>query len=188
MTRLLIIPALAVAATACVATTQGRLGARAGGPELAADDDAAPPPVAEAGEARGSGHAPDEDEHWFTAEDYLVSEKPYEGKPRLWIRQGKMMERPNASTKAEARFLTVDGKERWTASYWRSRVALERDLEIGALAFCPLGGGRTPTRKEDARRINWVLGAVTDISDLYKGLISIGTRACEVRAVRVPIE
>ena len=186
MTRLLIIPALilAVAASACVANA--RLGARTGTSMSPPVD--APTPMPQAGQDPGPGHAPDEDEHWFTSEDYLVSKQPYEGSPRLWLRLGKMMAQPTAETRAEARFLLANGHELWSAHYWRTRVASERDLSLGALVFCPQGGGRAPDTKQRSRRARWLLGAITDLSDLYKGLIAIGNRDCEVRALRVPIE
>jgi hypothetical protein len=186
MTRLLIIPALTLAATGCVASTHGRLGVGAGEAELAPPDHS--PPAPEAGGDPGPGRGPEEDEHWFTSEDYLVSKQPYEGAPRLWIRQGKMMTRPTAATRSEARFLLANGREMWTSHYWRTRVAAAGDLSLGVLVFCPQGGGRAPVDERDARRKNWVLGAVTDVSDLYKGMVAVGTRDCEVQALRVPIE
>lgn len=184
MTRLLILLAVTLPSTACVASTHGRLGAS--GPDIAPSD--VPPPASEPDGASRPGHGPDEDEHWFTSDDYLVSERPYEGQPRRYIRQGKMLNPPTAATKSEARFLLSNGKELWTAHYWRSRVATERDLSIGALVFCPHGSGRAPTDERSARRMAWLLGAVTDLSDLFKGTVAVGNRECEVRALRVPIE
>jgi hypothetical protein len=179
---LIIIAALAPTATACVATTQGRLGARAGAMPEAAD---APPPSPAVGEPQGQ--APDEDEHWFTADDYLVSERPYEGRPRPFIKRAVMMTPPTEGTKSEAHFLLANGKEMWTANYWRSRVAADADLTLGAMVFCTQGGGRAPDSKAHARRLQWVLGPITDVSDLYKGMVAVGNRNCEVRGLRIPI-
>jgi hypothetical protein len=179
---LIIIAALAPTATACVATTDGRL--RAGAMPVAAD---APPPAAAADQEHGQGQAPDEDEHWFTVDDYLVSEKPYEGRPRLFIKMAKMMTPPTEGTKSEAHFLLANGKEMWTANYWRSRVATDADLSLGAMVFCTQGSGRAPDSKAHARRTQWVLGPITDVSDLYKGTVSVGHRDCQVGGLRVPI-
>lgn len=183
MTRLLIIiAALAPTATACVATTHGRLGARAGEMPVTAD---APPPATAADEE--PGQAPDEDAHWFTADDYLVSPKPYEGRPRLFIKLAKMMTPPAEGTKSEARFLLASGKELWTAHYWRSRVATDTDMSLGTMVFCTQGGGRAPENKDQARRTMWVLGPITDVSDLFKGMVAVGHRNCEVSGLRIPI-
>ena len=186
MTRLLIIPALTLAATACVAS--GRLGAGAGEPELAPPDPSAPAaePVDDPGP--GPGRGPGKDEHWFTRDDYLVSKLPYDGRPRLWIRRGKMMTRPTAATRSEARFLLANGEEVWTEHYWRSRVAAASEVAVGTLVFCPQGGGRVPANEQSARQTRWVMGAITDASDLYKGMVAVGHRDCEVQALRVPIE
>lgn len=178
---LIIIAALAPTATACVATTHGRLGTRAALP-VAAD---APPPAPAGDEAQGQ--APDEDEHWFTSDDYLVSERPYEGRPRLFIKMAKMMTPPTEGTKSEAHFLLANGKEMWTANYWRTRVVADADVSLGVMVFCTQGGGRAPDSKADARRTQWVLGPITDVSDLYKGTVSVGHRNCEVRGLRIPI-
>jgi hypothetical protein len=186
-TSLLLIPALSVAATACVATTQARVGARPGAAHVAPAAADALDPVAESAGDSGPGRAPDEDEHWFTGEDYLVSRKAYEGTPRLFVRQGKMMARPTGATKSEAQFLLTSGKELWTAHYWRTRPGVESDLRVGAVVFCP-HSGRMPREKKHARSTWWVVGAITDVSDLYKGMIAVGTRECEVGAVRVAIE
>jgi len=183
MTRLLIIiAALAPTATACVATTHGRLGARSGPVPVGAD---APRPEPALGEEQGQ--APDEDEHWFTADDYLVSPKPYEGRPRLFIKLAKMMTPPAEGTKSEARFLLANGRELWTEHYWRSRVAVQADLSLGTMVFCTQSGGRAPDNKDQARRTMWILGPITDVSDLYKGVVAVGHRNCEVSGLRIPI-
>jgi hypothetical protein len=183
MQRLLIIiiAALGPTATACVASAQGRLGG--GEPTAMPATDDAPPPAAHGDD----GPAGDEDEHWFTGDDYLVSAKPYEGRPRLFIKMGKMMTPPAEGTKSEARFLLASGKEMWTAHYWRSRIATDGDVSLGAMVFCPQGGGRPPDSKAHARRRTWLLGAITDMSDRYKGVVAVGHRDCEVRALRIPI-
>ena len=183
MTRLLIIPALTLVTTACVAT--GRLGAAE--PEELAPPESSAPAAEPAGDT-GPGRGPAEDEHWFTRDDYLVSKLPYDGKPRRWIRQGKMISRPTAATRSEARFLLANGEEVWTAHYWRTRIAVERDLRIGARVFCPQGSGRAPADEQSSRRMRWLLGPITDVSDLYKGMVAVGHRDCEVQALRVPIE
>lgn len=179
---LIIIAALAPTATACVATTHGRLGTRAGALPVATD---APPPAAAVDEEQGQ--APDEDEHWFTADDYLVSERPYEGRPRLFIKMAKMMTPPTEGTKSEAHFLLASGKEMWTANYWRTRVVADADVSLGVMVFCTQGGGRAPDSKAHARRTQWVLGPITDVSDLFKGTVSVGHRDCQVRGLRIPI-
>jgi hypothetical protein len=184
MTRLSIILSLAIMTTACVATAQP-FGARASGP--ARSSSAAP---ADAGE--GDGFGSDEDEHWFTADDYLVAPRAYEGRKLVSVKVAKMLAAPSGETKTEARFLLASGKELWTAHYWRSRVATDSDLAIGNLLFCPARAYQkrveVPDRKDKARQGPWILAAVTDTSDRYKGQIGVGDVTCDIRALRAILE
>jgi hypothetical protein len=185
MTRLPMIFCLALASSACVATT---------GPRARADSPIAAAPGGDPaiGAEHAESHGPGEDEHWFGSDDYLVATKAYEGAKLFGIRVAKMLEAPSGATKSDARFLIADGQELWTSHYWRTRVARDADLAIGALAFCPAAfhhrRGRMPRDKRAMRRSHWILAAITDSSDLYKGLVVVGDTECDARAVRVPIQ
>jgi len=142
-------------------------------------------------EGGGANYAPGEDAHWFQTDDYLISAKPYENK-KLVLRVAKMSAAPTGQTKAEAQFLLANGEQLWTATYFRSRMANERDLRVGAIAFC-FGGHWTskaepPKDKHAARQNEWFIAAITDVADLYKGRVTVGDASCAVGAVRVPVQ
>lgn len=135
-------------------------------------------------------YAPGEDAHWFRDDDYLISNRPYEGRALRSLQVAKMTAVATAQTKTEARFLTSDGRELWTASFWQSRVATREDLVLGALAMCPYTGAReveAPRDKHRARQRRWMIGVISDDADLYKGRITVGDTSCAVDAVRVPL-
>jgi hypothetical protein len=92
-------------------------------------------------------------------------------------------------TNTEARFLTSKGDDVWTATFFRTRVATSADLALGTLAFCNGGASDTsiaaPRKKYEARQEPWIMAAITDTSDLYKGRISVGGASCEVSGVRI---
>jgi hypothetical protein len=137
-------------------------------------------------------YAPGEDAHWFSADDYLVTKETFQGKPINYLRVAKLLEAPAGNTTAEARFLNSLGEEVWTASFWRTRVAAPKDLAVGALAFCHMNSGyRTETAgphdKHESRHDGWLVAAITDTSDSYKGRVSVGSMSCPIAAVRVPI-
>lgn len=138
-----------------------------------------------------AAYAPGEDAQWFSADDYLVTKEVFHGQPLHYLKVAKMMEAPGATTKAEARFLTQQGDDLWTGSFWRTRVATPADAAVGALAFCHQDSGyRTetggPRDKREARNEGWLVGRITDTSDAFKGRVSVGPMSCPIAAMRVP--
>ncbi len=43
---------------------------------------------------------------------------------------------------------------------------------------------QAPRDKQNARTMSWMLGRLTDTSDLYKGSVMLGTQRCSPRALR----
>ncbi len=156
----------------------------------------APPPSSAPstayGEGPGPAYAPGEDQHWFSSDDYLVAPNSQHTERVQEVRVAKMTEPPTDGSKGEARFLVANGKDLWTRNYHPSRVAEVADLVVGARAFChsnstyrPETAG--PRNKQDSRNDQWYFGPITDVSDVYKGRISVGRHSCPIAAVRVPI-
>lgn len=186
---------IALVITGCAA--RAGFGIGGGGPSGGGMPPSPPPPPEAPGYAAsappvaaGGSYAPGEDGHWFSGDDYLVSAKPYENK-KLALRVAKLTAAASGQTKAEAHFLLANGEEIWTATYFRSRMANQRDLRIGALAMC-FGGYWTsksepPKDKHQARQEEWFIAAITDVADLYKGRVTVGDASCALGAVRVPM-
>lgn len=136
------------------------------------------------------GYAPGEDRHWMQADDYFISEEPWE-RGWIWIHLAKMRQPPAASTKAQAQFFQLDdSRDVWTEHFWRSRPATGGDFALGALVICFNDNQRNgvyhaPASKSAARTGSWFLGKITDVSDAYKHAVRIDTYNCALDAVRV---
>lgn len=143
-------------------------------------------------EGPGPSYAPGEDQHWFSADDYLVAASSQRTERVQEMRVAKMTAPPADGTRGEARFLVANGKDLWTRNHHRSRVAEPADLVVGAPAFCHSNSvwrseTAGPQNKQDSRNDQWYFGPITDASDAYKGRVSIGRHSCPIAAVRVPI-
>lgn len=169
----------------------GPVAASPGGEEAApppppATEAAAPVAAPAAAPMAGGNYAPGEDAHWFQADDYLVSDKKYEHQ-KMDTSVAKMTGAPADGTKGEAHFLYATGEDKWTAAFYKTRIATRADLRVGAIAFCyaPWYGGEAPKDKKSARNGGWRMAAITDNADLYKGRVTIGGESCTMGAVRV---
>jgi len=190
----------ALVATSCAARAGFGLASEPSAPMLVSSGESAPSPVAEPSQEEApapstsnvdvehGGYAPGEDQHWFQADDYLVSAKPYKNE-RLGLRVGKMID-AGTNPKGEAHFLMSDGTQLWAATYYKSRIATRADLKVGALAFCFSEGFSTKdwpmTNKARVRQAEWTLAPVTEVGDLQRGHVSVGNATCTVGRIRVP--
>ena len=190
---------VSIALVICGCAARAGFGLGGGGPSVGGGGAPPPPPpeapayapAAAAPPAEGGAYAPGEDGHWFQSDDYLISTKPYENK-KLPLRVAKMTAAASGQTKAEAHFLLANGEDLWAATYYRTRMANQRDLRVGAIALC-FGGYWTttaepPKNKHEARQNEWFIAAVTDVADLYKGRVTVGNASCALGAVRVPVQ
>jgi hypothetical protein len=197
MTKLICLASFVVGAGCIARTPSIGIGASAGGgipgpppppPDVVAVDSGDPGP--DSSPELVGNRAPGEDLHWFTADDYLVSREPYDKEKLSNVRVAKMTAAASGQTKSEARFLIANGDEMWTASFWRTRVATSADFRVGALAFCndvSWSKSSAPKTKHQSRQEQWILAAITDTADTYKGRITVGDVSCAVDGVRVPI-
>ena len=172
--------ALAVAGAAVLAAAAGYMIGRGAGelePDRAVQAPQAPPIA--------------EDAHWFQADDYLVSRRPYDGGKLTRLRVAKPLGAPPVRGK-RALFLDASSKQVDTDHHWRTRIARAEDLVVGAAAFCMArSSDRTataPQTKQQARDSEWMLARITEIADVPRGTVSVGAVACAVDGVRVPAE
>ena len=83
-----------------------------------------------------------------------------------------------AQTKNEAEFLTVrDGEEIWTKYYYKTRIAAKPELKLGLEVFVfDMNDNdiyRAPENKDEAIGNNWFMAKITDMSDMYKGYVTV---------------
>jgi len=82
-------------------------------------------------------------------------------------------------TKNQAKFMKVpSGDEIWTEYYYKTRKIAESEIKVGLVVICLEAGDdesvyRAPESKDDARNYNWFMAKITDISDKYKGYITV---------------
>jgi len=128
----------------------------------------APPPVAQG-----------EDNHFIQPDDYFIQRHALEGHTWIWVELAKMVTVPGHNTKNEAEFMKVrDGKNYWTSHYWQSRIASQSELRLGlpVIAFNDhrrSSGYDAPDKKERARGGSWFMARITDMSDMYKGYVTV---------------
>jgi hypothetical protein len=137
----------------------------------------------------------EEDTHFIQPDDYFISSDAYRTQAWISVYLAKMQETPTKETKNEAKFLQViDGKEVWTKNYYKTVIAAKSDIKIGTImiALDVAGEGdvyRAPESKDEARTANWFIAKITDVSDLYKGYVTVsGGYKVKIDAMRVIVK
>jgi hypothetical protein len=133
-----------------------------------------------------------DDDHFIQKDDYFVSPVALEKNPYIYLSLAKMVTEPSVRSKGEAEFFKViDGSTIWTKFYFQSRIAQDGDIRLGTLVI--VHEGRTdesvylaPETKEGARGGSWFMAKVTDVSDLYRGHITVsGNYKISLRNLRI---
>ncbi len=134
----------------------------------------------------------EEDDHFIQSDDYFISKEPYKTQAWIYVHLAKMKTPATAETKNEAEFMQVgDGSELWTKNYWQTRMATKDDLRLGVVVIVLDSQGdegvyRAPENKEEARTSSWFIAKITDLSDLYKGHLTVsGGYKVDPKALRV---
>lgn len=94
-------------------------------------------------------------------------------------------------TKNEGEFLFVfRGSSRWTPWFYETYIPPQEELEIGQKVFCS-GAGLAhfgPMDRESYRSSWWNIGRITELDELYKGVVKIDGDAYKLEAIRLPVE
>lgn len=143
------------------------------------------PAAGEAGEAI-------DDEHFIQKDDYFVSKRALEKSPYVYVTLCKMVTEPSARSKGEAEFFKVaDGSNVWSKFYYQSTIAQDSDIKLGTHVIIFEGRRddgvyQAPETKEEARGHAWFLAKVTDVSDMYRGYVTVsGNYKVSLRDLRV---
>lgn len=132
-----------------------------------------------------------DDPHFIQADDYFIQRHGLENHTWIWVELAKMVTSPAGNTKGEAEFMKVrDGKNYWTSHFWRTRVAYQNELRLGmhVIAFNDNHSSiyDAPLKKDRARGGNWFMARITDMSDIYKGYVTVsGNYKVGLRNLRV---
>ena len=128
---------------------------------------------------RPSAPAAGEDRHYIQSDDFFISEHSMDGHEWIYVQLAKMTQPPTAQTKGEAEFFKIkDGNSLWSKYYWRTRIARPDEIRLGATMIMFEGNSlhdayQAPQDKSGARQSNWFMARVTDVSDLYKGYVTV---------------
>ena len=122
--------------------------------------------------------AQEDDDHFIQDDEYFVSAEKFT-LPWKYVYLAKMMAPATKETKNEARFMMVaSGEELWTKFYFKSRKLAESEIKVGLEVIILEAGDdegvyRAPENKDEARSNNWFMAKITDVSDKYKGYITV---------------
>jgi hypothetical protein len=120
-----------------------------------------------------------DDEHFIQSDDYFVQKHALENHAWMYVDLAKAVTLPNSDSKWEGEFMKIkDGQNYWTKFHWRTRIASKDELRLGMhlIAFNDNtrdGVYRAPDKKERARGGSWFYAKITDMSDLYKGYVTV---------------
>lgn len=150
-----------------------------------------PPPPPPAPEEPTYSQAGDDD-HFIQPDDYFVQKHGLDKHSWIWVNLSKMVSPPSAGTKDEGEFMQIkSGQNLWTRHYWRTRPATQADLRIGMHAIM-FNDNRhdnvyaAPRSKENARGGSWFYAKITDMSDMYKGYVTVsGNYKVSLKNLRV---
>ncbi|MBW0435012.1 hypothetical protein [Leptospira yasudae] len=136
----------------------------------------------------------EEDAHYIQPDDFFITKEEFKNQPWIHVHLAKQLTAPSSKTKNEAEFLQVhDGNKVWTKFFYATEIAKQSDLKIGNIVImADLGtedGYRAPESKDEARTCSWFIAKITDVSDLYKGIVTVsGGYKIKVDAIRVSVK
>ena len=119
----------------------------------------------------------EDDDHYINSDHYFITkQKLTQG--WIYVTLATLKTAATPQTKNEAEFITVsDGEEIWTKYYYKTRIADQKEIKIGLeVIACEIGDGevyRMPENKDEALQSGWFMAKVTDVSDLFKGYVTV---------------
>jgi hypothetical protein len=129
--------------------------------------------------AGADGEAIDDD-HFIQKDDYFVADHPLDKESYIYVTLSKMVTEPSELTKSEAEFFKIsDGSNMWSKHFYQTRIIQKGELKLGTKVIIFEGHRRengiyfAPEKKEEARGSAWFLAKVTDVSDLYRGYVTV---------------
>jgi hypothetical protein len=120
-----------------------------------------------------------EDDHYLQADDYFISEEAFKDQAWIWVSLSKMVTAPSAATKKDAEFMKIrDGNKVWTKNYFKTVVVKKTDLKLGNVVIAFNDNNQNdiycaPDSKDNSRGGSWFMGKIIDITDLYKGYVTL---------------
>ena len=119
----------------------------------------------------------DDDDHFINSDHYFITKDKFT-QGWIYVTLATLKTEATPQTKNEAEFITVrDGEEIWTKFYYKTRIAekneIKRGLEVIISETTDDEIYRAPQDKDEALQNNWFMAKVTDISDVFKGYVTV---------------
>ena len=195
LVSLLMLPSLSMAGWGDVLDSVERVD------KLIANHPAPPPEPVEASdeppqrsEPRPSAARGNDDAHFIQPDDYFINNEDLGSHSYIYVSLAKMVTTPSSNTKDEGEFMKVrDGQNLWTNHFWQSRIASRNELKLGMhfIAFHDnhqKGIYQAPLKKDRARGGTWWYAKITDMSDTFKGYVTVsGNYKVGLGNIRIPI-
>lgn len=160
-------------------------------PEPAEAPEDAPPPR---DEPRTAAPRSGDDAHYIQPDDYFISKEDLGSHTYIYVYLSKMVTAPSSNSKDEGEFMKVgDGQNQWTSHIWQSRIASKNELKLGMHIIIfehnsVKGVYQAPKKKDSARSGSWFYAKITDMSDMYKGFVTVsGNYKAGLNNIRIPI-
>lgn len=135
-----------------------------------------------------------DDAHFIQPDDYFINNEGLGNHSYIYVHLAKMITPPSPGSKGEGEFMKVhDGQNQWTNNIWQSRIASQNELKLGMhfIAFHDNnqnGIYLAPKKKDRARGGQWWYAKITDMSDTYKGYVTVsGNYKVGLNNIRIPI-
>jgi hypothetical protein len=135
-----------------------------------------------------------DDAHYIQPDDYFINNEGLGSHTYIYVHLSKMVTPPSSGSKDEGEFMKVsDGQNQWTRHIWQSRIASTNELKLGMqiISFNDNNQNsvyQAPNKKDRARGGQWFLAKITDMSDSYKGYVTVsGNYKVGMRNIRIPI-
>lgn len=138
------------------------------------------------------------DAQFIDSVDYFVRTEEYEGGYGGNLTLARMVRSPTTTSGGEAEFVAIQsqggrqtGQRFWTRWFWRTRPARSEDIGVGATVIVfdasDQNVHRPPHDRFEAVTSGWWIGAVTDLSAMFRGEVQVGDYQVRPTAMRVPV-
>jgi len=134
-----------------------------------------------------------DDAHFIQPDDYFIAKEELGSHTYIYVKLSKMITPPTSGTKDEGEFMHVgDGQNVWSAFIWKSHIASKSELKLGKHIIIfednsQKGVYQAPMKKDRARSGRWFYAKITDMSDMYKGFVTVsGHYKVGLNNIRIP--
>lgn len=139
------------------------------------------------------------DAQFVDSTDYFVRTEAYEGGYGGYLTLARMVRAPTTTSGGEAEFVAIQGQgghrtgqRFWTRWFWRTRPARADDIRVGATVIVfdasEQSVYRAPHDRFEVVTTGWWIGAVTDLSAMFRGEVQVGDYQVRPNAMRVPVQ